>query len=77
MHNLHTLDKYRVKVTCLMSTKKQLMEDVKDREQARQIVTSYEKKQQELFRESEENTEALRRRGKVLEFENKENKIKI
>ena len=44
MYNLRTWDKYRVKVTCLMSTKKQLMEDVKDREQARQAVTSYEKK---------------------------------
>ena len=53
------------------------MEDVKDREQARQTVTSYEKKRQELFRESEENTEALRRRGEVLESENEENRIKI
>ena len=77
MHDLHTWDKYRIKVTCLMSTKKQLIDDVKDREKARQTVTSCERKCQELLKESEENTGALKRRGEVLESKNQENKIKI
>ena len=44
MHNLHTWDKYKINVTCLMSTKKQLIYDVRDRERARQTVSTYEKK---------------------------------
>ena len=30
IHNLRTWDKYKIKVTCLMSTKKQLINDVRD-----------------------------------------------
>ena len=44
MHNLRTWHKCKINVTCLMSTKKQLINDVRDRERARQIVSTYEKK---------------------------------
>ena len=77
MHDLRTWDKYKIKVTCLMSTKKQLIDHVKDRERARRTVSNYERKRQELLRESEENTEALRHRSEMLESENQEEKIKI
>ena len=42
MHSLHSWDKYKIEVTCLMSTKPQLTVMVKDRELARQAVVDYE-----------------------------------
>ena len=60
MHNLHSWDKYKIEVACLMLMKSLLTVMVKDRESARQVVIDYERKKSELIRETDENTEALR-----------------
>ena len=77
MHSLRSWDKYKIEVTCLMSTKPQLTVMVKDRELARKVVAEYEKKKSELIRETDENTEALRRKSEEIDAEDRENKIKI
>ena len=77
MHSLRTWDKYNVEVTCLMSTKQQLVTMVKDREMARRTISEYERKKIELIKESDENTEALRKKSEQIDKEDRENKIKI
>ena len=43
LHTLKTWDKYHVEVTCLMSTKPQLVNMVRDRENARKAAAEYER----------------------------------
>ena len=77
MYNLRSWDKYKIEVACLMLMKSQLTVMVKDRESARQVVIDYERKKSELIRETDENTEALRRKSEQIDAEDRENKIKI
>ena len=77
LHSLVTWDKYKVTVTCLMSSKPQLKVMAQDREQARRAEADFVRRRQQLEKEAEEAAEALQRRSRQIKTEEQETKLKI
>ena len=73
LHSLVTWDKYKVIVTCLMSSKPQLTVMARDRERARRAEADFVRRRQQLEKEAE----ALQRRSWQIETEEQETKLKI